>query len=267
MNLKTCILTKNNCYKAGKTMEPIGIMLHSTAANNPRLSRYVAPDDGLLGTPSPNNWNQPKPEGRSVCVHGFTGKLADGTVASYQTLPWNFCGWHCGGAGNNTHIGIEICEDGLEDPVYFAAVYKEAAELCAYLCREFGLTEKNVICHSEGYRLGIASNHADVMHWFPKHGKNMDDFRAEVKRLLENNENEVEEVPEMIYNYVDKNMPEWAREAVQWQVDNGILVGDGNGLHLTDNDLRTICREYRMHKKHEKELREAVEEIVSRLKE
>ena len=63
-------------------------------------------------------------------------------------------------------------------------MYREAVELCAYLCMEYGLTEKNIICHSEGYKLGIASNHTDVMHWFPKHGKNMDMFRSEVKALL-----------------------------------------------------------------------------------
>ena len=58
-------------------------------------------------------------------------------------------------------------------------------ELCAYLCKEYGLTEKNVICHSEGYKLGIASNHSDVMHWFPRFEKSMDAFRADVKKLLE----------------------------------------------------------------------------------
>lgn len=94
-------------------------------------------------------------------------------------------GWHCGGSGNDTHIGFEICEDGLNDASYFAAVYREAAELCAYLCKEYGLTEKDVICHSEGYKLGIASNHSDVMHWFPRFGKSMDTFRAEVRKLLE----------------------------------------------------------------------------------
>ena len=37
---------------------------------------------------------------------------------------------------------------------------------------------------SEGHKLGIASNHGDVLHWFPKHGKSMDDFRADVKAKL-----------------------------------------------------------------------------------
>ena len=189
MNLRKLIFTNNACYKAGRTITVRGIMVHSTGANNPNLKRYVGPDDGLLGKNQYNNhWNQDKPDGRQVCVHGFIGKLADGTIATYQTLPWNMRGWHCGsgakGSGNDTHIGFEICEDGLTDASYFSSVYKEAVELCVYLCKQYGLTEKDIICHSEGAKLGIASNHGDVMHWFPKHGKNMDTFRAAVKAGL-----------------------------------------------------------------------------------
>ena len=185
MNLHKLIFTENACYKAGRKITVKGIMVHSTGANNPTLKRYVGPDDGLLGQNKYNNhWNTHHPGGREVCVHGFIGKLADGTIATYQTLPWDHRGWHAGGSANNTHIGFEICEDGLTDASYFAKVYQEAVELCAYLCKEFNLTEQNIICHSEGYRKGIASNHGDVMHWFPKHGKSMDTFRADVKNLL-----------------------------------------------------------------------------------
>lgn len=42
----------------------------------------------------------------------------------------------------------------------------------------------------------------------------------------------------MIYNYIDDNMPEWARESVKWCVDNGIIQGTDNGLELDDRDLR-----------------------------
>ena len=185
MKLHKLIFTENACYKAGRKITVKGIMVHSTGANNPTLRRYVGPDDGLLGKNQYNNhWNTHHPGGREVCVHGCIGKLADGTIATYQTLPWDHRGWHAGGSANNTHIGFEICEDGLTDATYFAKVYQEAVELCAYLCKEFGLTEKDIICHSEGYRKGIASNHGDVMHWFPKHGKSMDTFRADVKQLL-----------------------------------------------------------------------------------
>jgi N-acetylmuramoyl-L-alanine amidase len=54
-------------------------------------------------------------------------------------LPWNHRGWHAGGDANNTHIGFEICEDGLTDASYFSAVYKEAVELCVYLCKLYDL--------------------------------------------------------------------------------------------------------------------------------
>ena len=186
MNLHKLILTNNACNKAGRTIVPKGIMVHSTGANNPWLKRYIGPDDGLLGKNQYNNhWNQDKPDGRQVCVHAFIGKLADGSIATYQTLPWNHRGWHCGGSGNDSYIGFEICEDGLADAAYFNAVYKEATELSAYLCKLYGLTEKTVICHSEGHSLGIASNHSDVMHWFPRFGKSMDVFRADVKKLLD----------------------------------------------------------------------------------
>ena len=185
MNLRKLILKNNACYKAGRTITPKGIMVHSTGANNPFLKRYVGPDDGLLGKNQyKNHWNQDKPDGRQVCVHGFIGKLADGSIATYQTLPWNHRGWHAGGAANDTHIGFEICEDGLTNTSYFNAVYKEAVELCVYLCKQYGLTEKDIICHSEGHKLGVASNHGDVMHWFPRHGKSMDTFRADVKSGL-----------------------------------------------------------------------------------
>ena len=185
MNLHKLIFTENACYKAGRKITVKGIMVHSTGANNPWLKRYVGPDDGLLGQNQYNNhWNTYHPGGREVCVHGFIGKLADGTIATYQTLPWDHRGWHAGGSANNTHIGFEICEDGLTDASYFGKVYQEAVELCAYLCKEYGLTEKDIICHSEGYKKGVASNHGDVMHWFPKHGKSMDTFRAAVKELL-----------------------------------------------------------------------------------
>lgn len=184
MNLNKLFLTENNCYKAGKKITVKGIMVHSTGANNPWLKRYL-PDDGRIGKNQYNNhWNTPLPGGKQVCVHGFIGKLADGSVATYQTLPWNHRGWHAGGSANNTHIGFEICEDGLTDATYFNAVYKEAVELCAFLCKEYGLTEKDIICHSEGYKKGIASNHGDVMHWFPKHVKSMDTFRSDVAKLL-----------------------------------------------------------------------------------
>ena len=197
MNLHKLIFTENACYKAGKKIVPKGIMVHSTGANNPMLNRYVGPDDGLLGTSKHNNhWNQPMD--RSICCHAFIGKLADGSVATYQVLPWNHRGWHGAsgknGSCNNTHIGFEICEDGLTDATYFSKIYREAVELCTHLCKLYNLSEKDIIDHREGHALGIASNHGDVRHWFSKHNKTMDDLRADVKALLATPEESAESV-------------------------------------------------------------------------
>ena len=180
MRLQKALLTHNDCYLRDRTIRPRGVMVHSTGANNPWLRRYLAPDDGRLGTPSPRHWNQ---GGVGACVHAMIGKAADGSVCTYQTLPWTMRGWHCGGAGNDTHISFEICEDKLADRAYFQATYQAAVELTAYLCKRFSLdplADGVVLCHAEGHRRGIASNHADVLHWWKKFGVDMDDFRADV---------------------------------------------------------------------------------------
>lgn len=189
MNLIKNLLTKNDCYTTGKKITPKGVMVHSTGANNPNIKRYVQPNVSGIGTNRNNNdWNRP---GVAKCVHAFIGKLENGSIATVQTLPWDHRGWHAGkgskGSANDTHISFEICEDGLTDKTYFNKVYKEAVELTVYLCKMYKLDPMKdgvVICHNEGYKRGIASGHADVTHWFPKHGKSMDDFRSDVKAAM-----------------------------------------------------------------------------------
>lgn len=43
-----------------------------------------------------------------------------------------------------------------------------------------------------------------------------------------------------IYNYIDDNMPAWARPTIQKLVNKGFLQGDENGLALTDDLLRIL---------------------------
>ena len=192
VEINKLILTKNNCYKTGKKMTPKGVMYHSTGANNPKLSRYVGPDDGILGkNPYGNHWNQPKPGGRSVCVHAFIGKDKNGKVRIYQTLPWDHVGWHSGsgkqGSANYMgYIGFEICEDALNDKAYFDECINLANQLTAYLVKTYNIpiNNKTIISHSEGHKLGIASNHSDIEHWSKKFGITMNDIRKEVQRLV-----------------------------------------------------------------------------------
>lgn len=193
MHLHTLYLTANECYQAGRKHVPKGIVVHSTGANNPNLRRYVGPDDGLLGQNQyGNHWNTARPGGSQICPHAFIGRLADGSIATYQTLPWDICCWLSGSGskGNANWLGylqFEICEDDLTDSDYCAATYREAAALCAYLCQRYDLdplADGVILCHKEAHDRGVASNHGDVLHWWPKHGRSMDGFRADVAALL-----------------------------------------------------------------------------------
>lgn len=183
-----------------------GILWHSTGVNNPWVKRYVQPSDNapdktkmltVLGTNAyRNDWNHID---RQAGLNAWIGKLADGTVAAVQTMPWNYRPWGCGSGGkgscNNGWIQFEICEDNLNDKAYFEAVYREACELTAYLCNLHGLNPNGtvafnganvpvILCHADSYRLGFGSNHGNVLHWFQKYGKTMDDVRKDVAALI-----------------------------------------------------------------------------------
>ena len=237
MNLLVQLLKHNDCYAADRRLAPIGVMVHSTGANNPNVSRYVPGNEVIGRNTAGNHWDQSNEEWREKfgshldkCVHAFIGKIADGSVATVQTLPWNIRGWHAGNRkGNDRYIGFEICEDGLDDPIYFAAVYREAAELTAMLCGEYGwdpLADGVVICHAEGYKRGVASNHGDVLHWFPRHGKTMDDFRADVARIMRGEEDE-DMTPR--YNTVAEiqQAASWAMPTIRKMIDKGYISGGG----------------------------------------
>lgn len=202
-----CMMTQSTCYKGTRKMNVLGILWHSTGANNPTLKRYVQPDDNaennaelinLIGKNLyGNDWNHINREAGLNC---WIGKLADGTVTTVQTMPWDYRPWGCGsgskGSCNNGWIQFEICEDGLTDKTYFNAAYKEACEITAYLCKMFNIDPKGyattdgvktptILCHQDSYKLGLGSNHGDVYNWFNNHGKTMNDVRNDVKALLD----------------------------------------------------------------------------------
>ena len=251
MRLRKQILTENDCFKTAKTITPKGVMVHSTGANNPNVSRYVPGDDEIGCNRYDNHWNR---TGMTKCVHAFVGKFADGGVGTVQTLPWNWRGWHAGGAANNTHIGFEICEDGLTDASYFSAVYQEAVELTALLCKEFSLdplADGVVICHQEGYQRGVASNHADVLHWFHKMGKTMDDFRADVARAMKGGDTVTQEqFDAMMDNWLARRaaLPasKWAIPYISEAIDKGYMADVGGSIErpqsfVTREELATVA--------------------------
>jgi len=201
-----CMMTQNACYKGTTKMKPVGVLWHSTGANNVKLSRYVQPDDNaanrkemidLIGVNKyKNDANHSK---KKTGVNCWIGKLADGTITTIQTMPWDYRPWGCGkgkkGSCNDGFIQFEICEDNLADASYFKKVYQEACEITAYLCElyeinPYGYTMlnevkvPNILCHADSHALGLGTNHGDVYHWFKKHGKTMDSVRSDVAKLM-----------------------------------------------------------------------------------
>jgi LysM repeat protein len=62
---------------------------------------------------------------------------------------------------------------------------KESQEYCAYLCKKFNWTSKDVCCHAESYERGYGGNHGDIKHWLKIYGKTMDWYRDEVQKLID----------------------------------------------------------------------------------
>ena len=191
MRLVKSIMTKNPCYKARKKITVKGLMLHSVGCPQPRASVFI------------NSWNSEDYD--NACVHAFIDGN-DGTV--YQTLPWDHRGWHCAsgknGSGNNTHIGVEMCEPACikytggsaftcsnkaEARAVAKRTYESAVELFAMLCKTYDLNplaDGVILSHAEGHKRGIASNHGDLEHLWKQLGMGytMDGFRKDVKATM-----------------------------------------------------------------------------------
>ena len=212
-----CMMTQSTCYRGTGTMSIKGILWHSTGANNPELRRYVQPDDNASNKSElltkigknqyGNDWNHVSVE---AGLNAWIGKLANGTVTTIQTMPWNYRPWGCGagsrGSCNNGWIQFEICEDNLSDGNYFMQAYKEACELTAYLCKMYNLNPKGtvsfngvnvpvILCHKDSSNLGLGSDHSDVYHWFNKYGKTMDNVRADVAALMGSSSGDITPIP------------------------------------------------------------------------
>lgn len=235
MEIIEAFATQNKCYKIGSTFTPSGLMLHSVGCPQPSAAVFA------------RNFNQYQPGGQSVCVHAFI--QADGSV--YQTLPWWMRAWHCGGAANNTHIGVEMTEpsSGMSYAAaaeQIAGTYHAAVELFAQLCNTYGLdplADGVIIGHAEGHRRGVASNHADPELLWNTYGMGytMDGFRQDVYEAMnKNNGNDEEEEDVMRYNTID-DIPSWARGTISEMIDEGLISGTGGGnLDLSADMLRML---------------------------
>ena len=69
----------------------------------------------------------------------------------------------------------------------------------------------------------------------------------ELKNIISHQEEEIaalkaklDKVDTYIYNYIDDNMPKWAKPTIKKLVGKGVLVGDDNGLNLNKIMMRIL---------------------------
>ena len=199
---------------------------------------------------------------------GDRSSSADFFVDDTQVLCVNdyykFYTWHCGdghgkyGITNRNSVGIEFCINVDSDR---NKTLERTAQLVRELMQELNIPIDRVVRHYDASRKNcpqsMSGNGWAQWYKFKEKLKGEDLTMAQYEEL----KNEISQLTEtvkvlatelhdlkhpMIYNYIDNNMPEWARSAVSWAVENGILNGDGKGLNLDDKDIRYITMMYRM---------------------
>ena len=193
-----------------------------------------------------------------------------------QSVPDNYTAWSvggkkysdcdktgggqwCGKCTNANSISIELCDtvkNGISD--FSGSTVKNAVELVRELMRNYNIDISHVIRHFDVTGKICPKPYIDSVKW--QNFKNMimeenemtadekkkfnelvgiiSDLRIAIDKLgdritaLEN---------PMIYNYIDENMPEWARPTIQKLVGKGALVGNEKGeLGLSDSDLKQL---------------------------
>ena len=123
--------------------------------------------------------------------------------------------WHCGdgkgkyGITNQNSVGIEMCINSDGD---HNKAFDNLVAVTKHLMQELNIPAERVVRHYDASRKNCPAS-----------------MNNGTWSKLEN---------KMVYNYIDTNMPDWAKPTIQKLVDKGYLKGDGNGLGLTDEMLK-----------------------------
>lgn len=244
----------SNCYTY-RNDDILFIVIHFTGNN---------------GDTALNNCNYFSGANRGASANYFIGD--DGI---YQSVPDNWAAWAVGGTKNYKHpycrnmnsISIEMCSRIGADGKYYIDddVVEQTIKLTKYLMNKYGVPAQNVLRHYDvwdkqcpepfvrkpelwqDFKNKLSESEELTMEQYNELKSLITKQAAEINDLRNVNQQLVNVVQTtMIYNYVDDNMPDWARPAVQAAMDCGAVQGDGNGhLGLSYKDLRAICREYR----------------------
>lgn len=183
-------LKNNRCYKQYAKRTPIGIQVHTIGCAQG------------TGEVLASSWNNPN-------ISALVTYIVDSDEAGrvFQCGPEDMYTWADGGYGNRNLITMELCESDFmkytgganykvtDEPRFKADVtrsYETAVLLCADICKRHkwdplaklpsGLYL--ISSHDEGRRAGLSTAHVDPTHLWPKIGKSMDTFRADVVKAM-----------------------------------------------------------------------------------
>ena len=142
-----------------------------------------------------------------------------------QAIPNNEVAYHSGtSAGNNTSIGIEMCETGNRDKVI-----QNTIELVVHLIRSNNLTEKDVVRHFDwsGKNCPRTLNYNNWQGWtefktllaLEMKGGKKDMTKNEVKNI----------VKEVLEEQANQKQQSWSNEAIAYVKKNNIMQGYKDG--------------------------------------
>lgn len=239
--------TRNGAYRAGRTITPSGAVNHSVGCAQPAVEVfYRLMDDEDAG------WG----------VNALLGDFHKGEGRIILTLDLNARPWGCGsgkkGSWNNSKVQWEVCEPaghtyaggtmigyGVEKNAgYFERMWKMLVAWNVYCVVKLGYPVSGISDHAESYRAGYGSNHSDMGHWLPKHGKSVSALRAEVQAILDNEEGEdnMDSFEKFKENWLllraelqDNDKGNWSEEAREWAIANGLIAGNGTEINGEPN--------------------------------
>jgi len=216
------MLAHQSNYNKGRNQSIQYIVVHYTANNGDRAQ---------------GNGNYFSQANRNASAHYFVDENE-----IVQSVKDTDTAWHCGAKSykhelcrNDNSIGIEMCSEKDNNGQYYInqATQSRTIKLIKVLMKQYNIPIENVLRHYDVTgKLCPEPFVKNQVQWL--------DFK---KRLSEQKEGGAD----MLYNYMDENMPDWAKPTIQKLIDKGALKGNEKGeLMLTDVMLRIFVANDRM---------------------
>lgn len=239
--------TRNGAFRSGRSINPTGAVNHSVGCAQPSVEAFFR-----LMNDEDAGWG----------VNAILGDFHKGEGRIILALDIEARPWGCGsgkkGSWNNTKVQWEVCEpaghtyaggtmigyDVEKNAGYFERMWKMLVAWNVYCVVKLGYPVSGISDHAESYRAGYGSNHSDMGHWLPKHGKSMSALRAEVQAILDNeNKEETEMSFEQFKEFwlllraelQDNDKGNWSEEAREWAIQNGLIAGNGTEINGEPN--------------------------------